>query len=214
MSSKIVPPTLAAEPWRLGHTAPTLAGGPAESGDANIGEIERQAREEGRRVGYEAGLHYGQAQTAEQAERKLDQECRSVLAEAAAGVEQTVALRYRLRRQMEADLVRLAIAVARRILHRELSVDPDALVGIVKAVIAKIEVRDLHQLRVATPDKAILESHLAGLRLPERVEIAGDPALPRGSLHLEISRGQIDASIDTQLDEIDRGLTDLVKRAT
>src|SRR5690242_11387725 len=37
-----------------------------------------------------------------------------------------------LRRQAEEDLVRLSIAIARRILHREISVDPDALLGLVK----------------------------------------------------------------------------------
>ena len=42
-------------------------------------------------------------------------------------------LRPRLRRQAEADLVKLSLAIARRILHRELSVDPEAMRGLIQA---------------------------------------------------------------------------------
>ena len=52
-----------------------------------------------------------------------------------------------LRKQAEGDLVRLAIAIARRILHREIQVDPDALLGLTKAALGKIDQREVLLVR-------------------------------------------------------------------
>jgi flagellar biosynthesis/type III secretory pathway protein FliH len=46
--------------------------------------------------------------------------------------------------------------------------------------------------------------------LPQRVEVLADPNLVPGSVILESGQGLLDASVDTQLAEIDRGLADLV----
>src|ERR1700728_50858 len=53
----------------------------------------------------------------------------------------------KLRRQAEEDLVRLSVAIARRILHRELTIDPDALAGLVKAAFERLDQREIQQLR-------------------------------------------------------------------
>jgi flagellar assembly protein FliH len=114
---------------------------------------------------------------------------------------------------MEEDLVHLAIAVARRILHRELQVDPEALTGIVKAVVERVEAREVHRLLVAPFDLPFIQKRLAELGLPSRVELSADSSLVRGSVVLETARGRIDASVETQLSEIERGFADLVRRS-
>ena len=48
-------------------------------------------------------------------------------------------LRPRLRREAEADLVKLAMAIARRVLRREIAVDPEALRGLVMAALEKLQ---------------------------------------------------------------------------
>ena len=48
--------------------------------------------------------------------------------------------------------------------------------------------------------------------LPRRVEVIGDPGLERGAAILDSSRGALDASVETQLAEIERGFADLVRR--
>ena len=48
-------------------------------------------------------------------------------------------MRKRAAHEAEQDVVKLAIAIARRVLHRELTVDPDAILGLVKAALQKIE---------------------------------------------------------------------------
>ena len=48
----------------------------------------------------------------------------------------------------------LALAIARRILHRELTVAPEALLGLVKAALEKIGGREIHRVRVSPRGRA------------------------------------------------------------
>jgi flagellar assembly protein FliH len=49
--------------------------------------------------------------------------------------------------------------------------------------------------------------------LPQRVEVIADAGLLPGGVTIESGRGSLDASVDTQLAEIERGFADLVKAA-
>jgi flagellar assembly protein FliH len=115
-----------------------------------------------------------------------------------------------LRKQAEADLVRLAIAIARRILHREIAVDSEALLGLTKAALSKIDQREIHKIRAHPDNVALLQRVLEQGRSQGRIEISGDARLDRGALIIDTARGQLDASVETHLEEIERGFTDLV----
>ncbi len=183
-----------------------------EAAARSASEAQTRAFEAGRQAGYSAGHLEGTAAERQESSRALA-EVQAEASERAAGVAiQAVDLRRRLRQQMEADLVRLAIAVARRIMRRELAVDPEALMGIVKSAVERISARELLAIRVAPSDGPRVSARLADLRLPERVEVIVDQSLPWGSVLLETTRGQQDASVETQIEEIDRGLADLVGR--
>ncbi len=183
-----------------------------EAAALSASESQTRAFEAGRQAGYSAG-HLDGAAAAQQESSRALAEVQAEASERAAGAAiQAVDLRRRLRQQMEADLVRLAIAVARRIMRRELAVDPDALMGIVKSAVERISARELLAIRVAPSDGPRVSARLADLRLPERVEVIVDHSLPWGSVLLETTRGQQDASVETQIEEIDRGLADLVGR--
>jgi len=108
-------------------------------------------------------------------------------------------------------VVALALAVARRILHRELTVEPEALLGLVKAALEKMEAREVHQVRVSRQDAAMLRQLFEQMGLPQRIEVVADPSLAPGGVLIEYSRGVLDASVDTQLAEIGRGFADLVR---
>lgn len=119
----------------------------------------------------------------------------------------------KLRRQSEQDLVRLSIAIARRILHRELTIDPDALTGIVKAAFERLEHREVHQLRTDPDSEAIVRKAVEDLGLPRNIKITADSTLRPGALILETARGELDASVETQLAEIQRGFIDIVQHS-
>ena len=179
----------------------------------NANEREARALEAGRQQGHAAGKQAGAAA----AEAECSGAIAAVQAEAteraAGAAAQAVDLRRRLRQQMEADLVSLAVAVARRIVRRELTVDPEALMGIIKSSVERISARELLAIRVAPPDAPCVSARLASLHLPDRVEVIADSTLAWGSVLFDTERGQHDASVDTQFEEIDRGLADLAGRA-
>jgi flagellar assembly protein FliH len=127
-------------------------------------------------------------------------------------VQELAGTRKRFRIDAEEDTVRLAIAIARRVLHREIATDPEAILGLVRSAFDRLNAREVHRLRVSPDDAAAIHEHSAGLHLPAQVEIAADASLARGSAVFETSRGELDACIGTQLDEIERGFADLVRR--
>jgi flagellar assembly protein FliH len=224
MSCRVVRPGDAVRPagvaWRKaagGHTAPHMPGVAVEdraTGDGSTAGLAlddrvrhelAQREDAARRRGFQEGE--------ESARKALEARVEAAVQKAAASAETILGQTRQMRRQMEGDLVHLAVAIARRILHREIQVDPEALAGIVKAAVHKLDARELHRVRACPDDVAIVEKYLAQSPLPSRVEIVADPSLERGGLLLETARGYLDASMETQLREIDRGLADVVRRA-
>lgn len=117
-----------------------------------------------------------------------------------------------LRSQAEEELVKLAIAVARRILHRELQVDPDAMQSLIRTALSKINQREIQQIRTDPASQSIVEQALRNVDTSRKVEVISDPAMKSGSLVVETTRGHLDASVETQLQEIQRGFVDMVTR--
>ena len=145
----------------------------------------------------------GEAQGRQQAQAELQ----PVLQKLAAAIHEAAELRGRLREQAESDLVRLAIAIAKKILGREIAADPDAIAGVVKASLERLRGQDILRIRLHPDYKMTVAENLARFGA-SRAEVLGDPACERGTVIFETARGNLDASVDTQLREIERGLTD------
>jgi len=157
---------------------------------------------------YQQGFQEGQAA----ARREAAAQTEAMNLQLARAVEELAGLRPRFRHEAEEDVVALAIAIARRILHRELTVAPEALLGLVKAALEKIDLREVHRVRVARADAPMVAQYLEKMGLPRPIEVIAEPGLQRGSAILDSSRGALDASVETQLAEIERGFADLVRR--
>lgn len=157
---------------------------------------------------YQQGVAAGEAASAKRAQAKLDPS----LASFSSMLTELTATRQKLRAEAETAAVALAIEVARRVLHREVAADPEAILGLVKAAFQRCDARATQRLHISAADADIIRQNQVRLNLPPGVEIASDNNLPRGSAIFETSRGDLDASVDTQLAEIERGLADVVKR--
>jgi len=169
---------------------------------ARIAELEEQVERRAtlaRQEGFREGEAAGRSRAAAEAQPALEKLARSI--------EEVARLRPRLLRETEAELVELAMGIARRILRRELSVDAEALQGLVKGALEKLSAREICRIR-AHPE---LEPGIR--RCLEResqsgIQVIGDATLERGGILVETSRGKLDASLETQLAEIGRGLAD------
>lgn len=164
---------------------------------------ERRAKE-----AWENGLRAGDAA----ARKSMDEQVRTTVESLAKTIVEVSATRSETIRRAESDTVRLAIEIARRVLHRELSIAPSAVEALIKAAIAKLETQEICQVRVHPDLEPIVRTCLEQAGRGTSVEVMADSAQPRGGASFEISRGTLDASVDTQLREIENGLVDKIRR--
>jgi flagellar assembly protein FliH len=159
------------------------------------------------KTAYEKGLAEGEAQ----GRRRSAAEVQAALQRLAHSIEELARLRPALRAEAESELVHMAVAIARRILRREIGTDPDALRGLVAAALEKLQIQEVTRARVHPSQAAALASFLQGASA-SKVEVVAEPTLEPGALIFETSRGDLDASVDSQLNEIERGLADCLRR--
>ena len=113
-----------------------------------------------------------------------------------------------IRGEKEKQLLEISLAVAKRIVHRELAVDPEAVGALVKSALDRIGAREVRRIRLHPVHREFVQSVLEKAAAGKHIEIVADNALQPGSLLFETENGDLDASVDSQLEEIRRGLTD------
>lgn len=166
----------------------------SDAAERRLAELEREM-EARLRDAYREGEAAGRERWRAEYEPALEQ--------VSASVRELAALKPRLRREAERDLVQLSLAIARRILRRELTVDPEVVAGVVRAALDRLAGVEIYRLRLNPADVAPVAEQVR-----QSVELVPDPALPRGSAVFETARGKLDASVETQLEEIERGFAD------
>jgi flagellar assembly protein FliH len=174
---------------------------------AQLAELERQTD-----ARVKAAYQQGQAASEAAATQRAAQRIEPALASLSHLTQELAGVRKRFRAEAEEDTVKLAIAIARRVLHRELATDREAILGLVIAAFQKLNARETHRLRLSPADMGTLQQYRERLDLPAGLEIVADASLPTGSAIFETSRGDLDASVDTQLAEIERGFADMIRR--
>jgi len=205
MSSEIVPggekPSAAL--WRVVESPRTLRRQEREPARKDA-EREAQVLEQARREGFAAGVAAGRREAEEQIRPAMDGLARN-LAELAR-------LRDTIREEATHDLVRLAVSIAARVIHREVSLDPDALTGLVKTAFLKLQSREIVRVRMHPGLESLVKKSLEQCGAPRNLVLTADPGLGPGQMFLETAQGILDASVDTQLREIERGLIDRLER--
>jgi len=162
-------------------------------------QMERQSRE-----AFEAGMRAGEAAAAE----SLQSEVRETIGRLAGSIHELAALRAETIHRAEVDTVRLAIEIARRVLHRELTVDTSALGALIRAALEKLQAQEVYRVRVHPDQAKLVRSCLDEMGRSQAIEVIQDASQAKGGAVFEISRGSLDASVETQLREIECGLTD------
>jgi flagellar assembly protein FliH len=114
-------------------------------------------------------------------------------------------------RRVEGEIVELALAIARKILHREAQLDPHVLAGIVRVTLEKLDTGTKVNLYVHPTETAdwrlYFASQMEGVPAPDVYE---DPAIAPGECRIETSLGSTVVGLQSQLKEIETGLLDLL----
>lgn len=190
-----------------------LPDSPAAAGHGEVKHLKERIQELERALPIQAeqarraGIQEGQAAAAERAEASIA----PVVEKLSRAIAEIAGLRARIREETERDLVALSVAVARRILRRELTIDPDAVQGLIRAAMDKLGNRDITKVRIYPGHEAAIRQCLASIG-GAAIEVIRDPGLQAGDVIFETRRGNLDISIDTQLAEIERGFADRIAK--
>lgn len=111
----------------------------------------------------------------------------------------------------EAAVVRLALGIAGRVLHREAQMDPLLLRGAVRVALEDMQQSTTCVLEVAPEKAEAWGGWLAGAGMLARVQVRTKEDAAPGHCLLEIGASTADLSVAVQLAEIERGFFDLLQ---
>lgn len=170
--------------------------------------ISKAQAEKQEKAGYERGLLEGENRAKASYEARLTA-CQQQIGKA---VEAFRGERKEYFNRIEPEVVQLALAIARKILHRESQIDPLLLTGLVHVALEKLDAGTRVRLKVHPADTHFWNEFLARTASPLIPELSGDPSLPHGECTLETEVGSTQISMETQLKEIEQGFFDLLEQ--
>lgn len=164
---------------------------------AHAQEIEDTARA----AGFESGQADGQAAAGAEVEE--------MLATMRGLVDVARAERHKIVEGAEPEIVRLAMALAEKIVHQQISLDAGVVVSMARAAIARLVNRETVTVRVNPADIETVREHKERMMANTDVEhlrVVEDQRVDRGGVVMETESGTIDAKITTQIREARRVL--------
>jgi len=178
---------------------------PAPGSVASPHEAEHSAFENGRKLGMQEGrLLEREAQR--DARAAAD---RQLFKQAVALAEKFARERHAYSLRVEPEVVKLALAIAERILRREVQLDPLMLTGAVRVALGQLSNAARVRLRVPSADLALwLEAMAHVPNLAVRPEVQGVEGMSPGDCIVEAEVGSVDLGIRSQLDGIEQSFFD------
>jgi flagellar assembly protein FliH len=158
----------------------------------HLQSIERQA--------YETGYAKGERAAAAEAARQLELTTRQL----SSTIEEISSLRLGVMRRAERELIHLAVAMAQRIVRREMNIDPDLLLVIARVAIDRLGERAAAVVHLNPADHAVLSKSTP--EASATLELVADPDVPRGGCRIQSAFGEVDAGIEAQMRELSREL--------
>jgi flagellar assembly protein FliH len=177
-------------------------------------DIEKSAYDDGYKKGYDEGFPKAEKDgyaAGEKAAREAFEQKTKTLAPALAGLLNLLEEnKLRLQAEAEADLLNLSLAVARRLVRRELSANPDIIRSTLREAIALATDRTDLVVCAHPEDVAVMEEELPQIRRAftdlGKVNLVPDETLARGGLLIRGRENEVDMRLEKQLEAIESAL--------
>jgi flagellar assembly protein FliH len=115
-------------------------------------------------------------------------------------------LRAELIHKSERQLVQLAIAIATRVIQREITLDKELLVAMARVALDRLGDTSSATIRLNPEDHAAALAARGGELSTESVKVVADPIVSRGGCLVESDFGLIDLAMSAQVAEIANAL--------
>ena len=119
-------------------------------------------------------------------------------------VEELAALRSEIIRRTERQAVQLVLAIAERVVHRELTLDRGLLVGMARAALDRLGEHGSATIRLHPDDFGAIAA--ASIPQDSQVRVVADSVVTRGGCLVQSDFGFMDVSPETQFRELARTL--------
>lgn len=115
-------------------------------------------------------------------------------------------------KQLEAEVVQLSLAIAKKILQREAELDPTLLAGLVRIALDRLGVESPVTVRVSPEAKLSWERALHLRDLENRFDLVGDSRLSAEDCLVETESGSAQFGFSAQLKDLEQSFSDLLAR--
>lgn len=121
-------------------------------------------------------------------------------------IEQIAGLNAEITAGAETQLVELSIAIAKKIVSREVTIDREIALTLVKVSLKRLNSRSAARVHLHPEDFAFVQSQREKLDFHGSLEFIEDGSISVGGCLIRTDTGDIDARIESQFDEIAHGL--------
>jgi flagellar assembly protein FliH len=132
-------------------------------------------------------------------------ELESLRAQLAQTLDEFANLREQVALHAEREMVQLAIEIAKKIVRREVTVDREIVLSLARVALSRLHTRALATVHLHPDDYQFALSHRERLSTSGTLKLVEDPAIGRGGCLIETDHGDVDARIEHQFSEIERG---------
>jgi flagellar assembly protein FliH len=112
----------------------------------------------------------------------------------------------RMAQAMEEQTVQLSLEIARKIVQRELAMDPDLIATLATVALRRLTGHQSIAVRVGRHDFERVRAAIANVN--PAITVKDDPALERGDFVIETGQTHLDCRISSQIETIGRALLD------
>ncbi len=155
--------------------------------------VEREAWEHGYKDGHVEGVRKGEA---ELGKRIAEVNVKIAALEAIIGM--LARPLEQLDEQVECELTRLALTVAKHLARRELKIEPAQIIGIIRQTVALLPLASRNiRVHLHPDDAAVVREKLAQPQGEQQWQLAEDPLMARGGCRVTTDNSSIDARFET-----------------
>jgi len=169
----------------------------------DVDQLEKKAFESGYQQGEKAGLE------------TADKQVSTLLASYADAILQLGKYRRSLYAQVEREVVKLALEVAKKIVHREIQADREIIQTLVRVALGHVAEKSAVTVHLHPTDYNYILEHRAELSKDgdggQEVVLLSDKSIQRGGCLVETECGTIDARIEEEFREVERCFFEGVK---
>jgi flagellar assembly protein FliH len=123
-------------------------------------------------------------------------------------IEEVATLRAEMLHRSEQQTVQLALAIAERVVQREIALDRSLLVGMARSALDRLADYASATIRLHPDDYAVVAAGLTAQDTHAHVQIAADPTVSRGGCLVQADFGFMDVSHQAQFEELARVILD------